>query len=161
MRGLASSLVFLFLITQQLFAARKAIAPEVNQAVISVLVAYEELHSHFFEYNKDKLEVAAGKLKTSVDNLQDQTLKKTLIEVSNKASQLKANNKRTDNNQTMNSLSFTLIKFIKNNEVKAPYNAYLCPMTKLRWIQNSKKLKEVSNPYSPEMPNCGRAETEF
>jgi hypothetical protein len=163
LRALVYSFLFLFCINfnQHSFAARKAISLDENQAIISVLVAYEELHAHFFDYNKEKLEASAQKLKATVDNLQDQNLKKTLSEVSNKASLIKSNARRPDNNQAMNSLSFTLIKYLKNNEVKAPYNAYLCPMTKLRWIQNSKKLPSVSNPYSPEMPNCGRAETDF
>lgn len=40
-----------------------------------------------------------------------------------------------------------LIHIINTYDVGENYNAYSCPMTNKKWVQNSKKLNMVSNPY--------------
>ena len=72
-----------------------------------------------------------------------------------KLDQIKASNDREDNNQNYHLVSMALIHVVKEYDVGSKYNAYSCPMVKKKWLQNSKKISKVHNPYAPEMPHCG------
>ena len=59
------------------------------------------------------------------------------------------------NNENYHIVSSALIFVINKYDLGSEYNAYSCPMVKKKWIQNSKKMTKVHNPYAAGMPHCG------
>ena len=56
-------------------------------------------------------------------------------------------------------LDITAADVVNTYDVGKKYNAYSCPMVKKKWVQNSKKMAKVHNPYAPNMPHCGSKDT--
>ena len=65
------------------------------------------------------------------------------------------------NNQNYHLTSMALIHIVNTYDVGNEYNAYSCPMVKKKWLQNSKKMAKVHNPYAPNMPHCGGQDSNF
>jgi hypothetical protein len=74
---------------------------------------------------------------------------------------MNAKTSREENNQNYHLVSMALIYIVNTYDVGPKYNAYSCPMVKKKWLQNSKKLAKIHNPYAPHMPHCGSQDTNF
>lgn len=138
---------------------RKMLSVTAKEDIKKILEAYEQLHSAFFTYDGKKLEEAVKKLISGMDSQRDLEISKLLAFSKTKLAEISASKSREENNQNFHLVSMALIHIVKNYDVGADYNAYSCSMLKKQWLQNSKKISRVSNPYAPKMPYCGEQET--
>jgi len=132
-----------------------------QKEVISALEANEALHASFFTYDAKKVESNAVKLSEAIKKISNSEVKKLLEFSLTKIADIKAGNDRDKNNQNYHLASMALIHIVNKYDVGDKYNAYSCPMVKKKWIQNSKKMAKVHNPYAPEMPHCGSQDSHF
>ena len=140
-------------------SSRKTLSEGTKKSVVNALEANEELHNSFFKYDGKKVEAAAKKLKSAIEGIDDAELSKLLKFSKTKLGEIKASSSRDDNNQNYHLVSMALIHVVNTYDVGSKYNAYSCPMVKKKWVQNSKKMAKVHNPYAPNMPHCGSKDT--
>ena len=126
-----------------------------KKEVMKILKINEDLHQAFFDYDAKKVEQTANKMKLAIDKLSNAEIAKLLKFSSSKLASMTATSSREDNNQNYHLVSMALIHIISKYNTGADYSAYSCPMVKKKWIQNSKKMAKVHNPYAPKMPDCG------
>lgn len=140
---------------------RKKVSEKTKNEIISVLKANEVLHMSFFKYDAKRVEKNANKLNQEISKISDEGIKKLLKFAKSKTNELKASQSQDDNNQNYHIISMALIYLINTYDLGSEYNAYSCPMVKKKWVQNSKKISKVHNPYSAMMPHCGSQDTKF
>ena len=87
-----------------------------------------------------------------------QKSKKLLKFSQGKLKEIKSDSSKKDNNQRYHLVSMALIHVLNKYDIGNDYAAYTCPMVQKKWIQNSKKIAKVHNPYSDKMPHCGAKE---
>lgn len=139
---------------------RKSLSDSAKASMISVLEANEALHSSFFKYDAKAVEANAIKLKKAIDAVEDKEIAKLLKFSKGKLSEIKASNDRETNNSNYNLVSMALIHIVNKYDVGTDYNAYSCPMVKMKWVQNSSKMPKIHNPYAPNMPHCGSQDSQ-
>ncbi len=120
-----------------------------------VLELNENLHNAFFNYAGVKVEKAAGPVLAELNKITHPELKKLLTFAGKKLARIKAENKRELNNQNYHIVSSAFIVILNKYDIGAKYSAYSCPMVRKKWLQNSKKVSGVHNPYAEKMPHCG------
>jgi predicted RNA-binding Zn-ribbon protein involved in translation (DUF1610 family) len=140
---------------------RKPLDEKSKNEVISLYAANEKLFDAFFEYDSKKIEAEAKNLIQAIDKISHKEIKKLLEFSKTKLLELKKDNEQKRNNHNYNLISMAMIHVLSKYDLGDTYNAYYCPMVKKKWIQNSKKVKKVSNPYDSRMPHCGSQETNF
>lgn len=157
--------VTLLVFGNQVFAKsgemRKPVSPEVKKELLKVFLENERLHSAFFSYDKksEQIEPLARALSRSIDEISDPSIKKLLKFSQAKLSEISGENKKDENNQRYHLVSMALIHVMNTYDIGDSYSAYSCPMVKMKWVQNSKKVAKVHNPYAPGMPHCGSKES--
>ena len=134
---------------------RKTLEVKTRNQILTVLKANEELHLSFFKYDGKKIEKNAISLKNKIDSIKDEEISKLLKFSSSKLSDIKAANTKDVNNQNYHLVSMALIHIVNSYDVGSKYNAYSCPMVKKKWVQNSKLMSKIHNPYAGNMPHCG------
>lgn len=134
---------------------RKSLTEAAKKSVVSALEANEALHSSFFKYDAKAVEANAKKLKKAIEVIEDKEVAKLLNFSKSKLSEIKASNDRETNNKNYHLVSMALIHIVNKYDVGSKYNAYSCPMVKMKWVQNTSKIAKVHNPYAPNMPHCG------
>jgi len=159
------NLMFLFLnfvlLSNISFAGeRKKLTEETKSKLITVLDSNESLHAAFFKYEGKNVEKAAQSLKTKMKAIENAEIKKLLKFSIGKLDELKSDTERETNNQNYHLVSMALIHLVNTYDLGDAYNAYSCPMVKKKWVQNSKKMARVHNPYAPGMPHCGTQDSE-
>ena len=92
--------------------------------------------------------------------IENAEIKKHLKFSIGKLDQLKSATERETNNQNYHLDSMDLVQLVDTYALGDAYNAYSCPMVKKKWVQNSKKMARVHNPYAPGMPHCGTQDSE-
>lgn len=140
---------------------RKSLTEESKKNLIAVMKANEDLHGAFFKYDGKKIEKSAIKLKSKIEALKDTEISKLLKFSVTKLGEITSSNDRDANNNAYHIVSSALIHIINKYDLGSQYNAYSCPMVRKKWVQNSKKMEEVHNPYAPNMPHCGGQDTEY
>ena len=140
---------------------RKKLDEKTKEAVLSVLKVNEELHASFFKYDGKEVEKNAKKLNSEIDKIKDKEISKLLSFSQKSLAEIKASKDRKQNNKTYNLVSMALIHVMNTYDLGSKYNAYSCPMVKKKWVQNSKKMARVHNPYAPEMPHCGSKDSNY
>ena len=140
---------------------RKKLDEKTKEAVLSVLKVNEELHASFFKYDGKEVEKSAKKLKSEIDKIKDKEISKLLSFSQKSLAEIKVSKDRKQNNKTYNLVSMALIHVMNTYDLGSKYNAYSCPMVKKKWVQNSKKMARVHNPYAPEMPHCGSKDSNY
>lgn len=140
---------------------RKSLNDASKKTVITMLEKNEKLHAAFFTYDAKAVEKNATELKNAMDAIKDEEVSKLLKFSKTKLSEIKASNDREVNNQNYHIVSSALIYIVNMFDVGPKYNAYSCPMVKKKWVQNSKKMAKVHNPYAPEMPHCGTQDSHY
>ncbi|MDC0980266.1 hypothetical protein OAQ84_00875 [Bdellovibrionales bacterium] len=140
---------------------RKVLDQKTKKRFVKALEANEELHISFFKYDGKKVETAAKKLNMAMDKITNKELSKLLKFSKTKLAKIVSEKSREENNQNYHLVSMALIHVVKTYDVGSQYNAYSCPMVKKRWIQNSKKIEKVHNPYAATMPHCGSKDTNY
>lgn len=141
--------------------SRKSLTQAAKKSVILVLEANEALHNSFFKYDGKSVEANAMKLKKIIEAIEDKEVAKLLNFSKEKLSEIKALNDREINNKNYHLVSMALIHIVNKYDVGSKYNAYSCPMVKKKWIQNSKKMAKIHNPYAPNMPDCGSLDSNY
>lgn len=139
--------------------SRKSLDVKTKKSVINALEANEELHTSFFKYDGKKVEAAAKKLEGKIDKIGNTEIAKLLKFSKSKLGEINSAKSREENNQNYHLVSMALIHVVNTYDVGSEYNAYSCPMVKKKWIQNSKKIAKVHNPYASNMPHCGSKDT--
>ena len=152
---------FLILLTQIAFAFRVELNPSVKSELISVLQANEKLHMAFFKSDYKKAEYESKNVISAIDKISDANIKSMLKFAQTKLSQIKSNQDKKVNNKSYHIVSSALIFLLNKYDLGSGYNAYSCPMVKMKWIQNSKKINKVHNPYANEMPHCGEKDSDY
>lgn len=140
---------------------RKALTEATQKTLGLVLSANEKLHAAFFSYDAKLIEENALKLKSAIDGIKNEEISKLLHFSKNKLLEIKASSEREANNQNYHLVSMALIYIVNKYDVGSGYNAYSCPMVKKKWLQNSKVMAKVHNPYAPSMPHCGTQDTNY
>jgi hypothetical protein len=140
---------------------RKMLDDKTKTQVLNVLEKNETLHASFFEYNGKAAEKSAKILQSSIGEVSNVEISKLLAFSKDLLSEIKADRNRKKNNQTYHTVSMALIYIVNNYDVGNSYNAYSCPMVKMKWIQNSTKLAKINNPYMNSMPMCGSQDSQF
>ncbi|SMF40987.1 Protein of unknown function [Pseudobacteriovorax antillogorgiicola] len=140
-------------------ADRINLDPETKKYLLAALEINENLHTSFFDYNAGKVEKYAGELSLSLSQIKDPKISRKLQYSLQKLNDIKAQNDRKINNMSYHSVSMTLIHLIHTYNLGNTYKGYTCPMVKMKWVQNSKKMSKVHNPYAPEMKHCGSQES--
>ena len=146
---------------QAVHAARAKIADGDKAELMTLLKSYEGLFDAFFNYDSKKVEEQAKKLQQDISTVKSAELKKNLESPKAKLLEIKSTSDREVNNQNMHLVSMALIYLVNKFDIGNDYNVYACPMVQKKWIQNSKRLTRVTNPYDPSMPNCGSQVTEY
>lgn len=141
--------------------ARKALDEATKSQLIKVLEKNEALHASFFEYKGDEVEKNAKELMSAISEVKNEEIAKLLKFSADKLATLTKDEDRQKNNDTYGLFSAALVHVVNTYDVGEGYNGYQCPMVKKKWVQNSKKMSKVHNPYAPEMPNCGGKITSF
>lgn len=140
-------------------AARKSLDAKTKKQLLAALNINENLHTSFFDYNADQVEKNAGALSLSLSQIKDPEISKILKYSLQKLNGIKAGNDRKLNNKNYHTVSMTLIHLIRTYDLGDEYKGYSCPMVKMKWVQNTKKMEKVHNPYAPEMKHCGSQES--
>jgi hypothetical protein len=134
---------------------RKTVSKKVKMQLIKMLGDNESLHNSFYKYSGKKVEKHAKKVADSLSKVKDPEIVKLMAFAKTKLAEIKEKSPRESNNQNYHLFSMALIHVINSYDVGSKYNAYSCPMVKKKWVQNSKKMAKVHNPYAPNMPHCG------
>lgn len=142
---------------------RKAVSESLKGELTEVFKTNEQLHQAFFNYEKQKSEIPkiANQLQNSIEKISDPEIKKLLKFSQEKLKEMTADSSKSENNQRYHLVSMALIHILDSYNLGSSYNAYSCPMVKKKWIQNSKKMAKVHNPYAPEMPHCGSQDSKY
>jgi len=135
---------------------RKELSAQSKQEVLAVLEANEKLHKVFFDRSSSKIEPAAQVVISAINNISDKDISNKLQFSKKKLAELKNDNSDM-NDEDYHLFNMALAHIINNYNLESEYNIYSCPMSKKKWIQNSKKDKGIIyNPYDSEtMPHCG------
>lgn len=134
---------------------KKSLSGEVKARLLNVFESNEKLHQAFFKYDVENVEKNAKQLLDSINKINDPEIAKLLNFSKSKLKEIGTANKREENNQNYHLVSMALIHILNTYNLGNAYKAYFCPMVKKKWIQNTKELDEVQNPYASNMPNCG------
>ena len=140
---------------------RKEVSERLKESVLSILEENERLHSSMFEYKKAALKESVEAFKKKAMGIKDKKIEELLKPALRASSELMTNKTKAEDNESYHRLSLSLVKIVESFQIGSTYNIYYCPMVKKRWVQNSKKMRKVHNPYAPEMPHCGGQITEF
>lgn len=141
--------------------SRKNLDEKTKAQVLKVLEKNEALHAAFFEYKGEEVEKNAKELIKAISEIKNEEISKLLKFSTEKLATLTKEEDRKKNNDTFGIFSAALVHVVNTYDVGEGYNAYQCPMVKKKWIQNSKKMNKVHNPYAPDMPHCGGKITRF
>lgn len=140
---------------------RKEVSQKFKESVLLILEENEKLHSSMFDYNKVTLKKSVETFKKKAMRIKDKKVEKLLKPALKASSELLTNKTKAEDNESYHRLSLSLVRIVESYQIGSTYNIYYCPMVKKRWVQNSKKMRKVHNPYAPEMPHCGGQITEF
>lgn len=151
----------LLLLSSSAFANRIELDKKVTSELVSVLKSNEAVHAAFFKYDGAKIEAKAKLMSLEIDKISDKNIHEMLKFAKQKLAGLKKSNTKKDNNLNYHIVSSALIFLLNKYDLGKEYNSYSCPMVKKKWIQNSTKIDEVSNPYADYMPNCGKKDTQY
>jgi len=154
---IALSILFSF----NIFAKRKTLKPSQKDQIVKVLEENEKLHAAFFDYSKEKVLKEARTLESMVKKVSNKELSNILEKIKGGLKKINKTSSREENNEAYAVVSANLVYIVNTYDVGEKYNSYSCPMVKKKWVQNSKKMKRVHNPYAPEMPHCGQRDSDF
>lgn len=140
---------------------RKEISVQLKKSLIDVLRANEKLHLAFYNYDGKEIEKKAIRLSREIAKIKDKSVAKLLSFSKKILVEIKSNSTRDFNNNNYHLVSMALIHIINTYDIGQNYNAYKCPMLKMKWIQNSKKSDKVFNPFSSSMPSCGTKTSKY
>lgn len=135
--------------------AKLKISEKEKKEVLDILETNEKLHWAFFKYDGKKVEKLAGELSGKMEKVSNKEIKKLLNFAQKQAKTLVNKKPQKDNNQTYHMVSMALIHIINTYDLGDKYQGYRCPMVRKQWVQNTKKLDKVHNPYAAYMPHCG------
>lgn len=139
--------------------AQTAPTTKAKDEILKVLELNEDLHQAFFKNGPRQIELKAQELTKAVKGISDPAIEKLLSHSRKQLEEIKAERDREENNQSYHQFSMALMYVLETYNIGNDYQAYYCPMVKKKWIQNSKKVTEVQNPYMPDMPSCGTKES--
>lgn len=140
---------------------RLALKSNEKAQLVAIFQTNDALHAAFFNYNGTAVQDAAEKLRAAMGKVESNEIKKIFSPSHTKLAEISAKADRKLNDQLYNEVSTSLIKALKTYDLGADYNEYYCPMIEKSWVQNSKKVAKVQNPYAPNMPSCGAKVTSF
>lgn len=156
------TITIIIFLTFNIYAkVRKTIDNKSKREIIHVLEVNEKLFGAFYDYDGNKIEKSALKLKDAIGQISNPEISKLLTFSVTKLEQLKKTSSREENNQNYHLISMALIYIVATYDIGDVYNAYSCPMVKKKWIQNTKKMEMIHNPYAPQMPQCGEQDTKY
>lgn len=134
---------------------KKKLSDKEKKEVLSLLETNEKLHWAFFKYNGKEVEKIAKEAAEKIDKISNKEIKKLLGFAQKQARALVHKRPQKENNQSYHMFSMGMIHIINSYELGDKYQGYRCPMVRKQWVQNTKKLDKVHNPYAAYMPHCG------
>ena len=132
-----------------------------KKALAEALRINEDLHMAFFKYNAQSVSKYSKKLGEKLAQIKDKKIIKELGRSVKQLSKISEKKSQDQNNKLYSLVSKSMISIIKKYDTGKDYNVYSCPMVKMSWIQNSRKINKVHNPYASYMPHCGTKDTNF
>lgn len=152
---------FLFFFTLSAALGREKLSDSDLQKVRNIFKENESLHWSFFHYDKKKVEEHAQKVSQAISHIKNEKLLEFLNRSQKKLNALKASQDQKKNNKLYFQASKDFIRVLKKFDIGSDYNAYSCPMIHMSWVQNSKVIDKVHNPFASYMPHCGTKDTQF
>ena len=140
---------------------RKKLDDKVRAQLIAVYEANEKLHAAFFTYDAAAVEKNAVELRNLLLKITQKDLKKHFKRTLVQLEKITKDQNQEKNNHQYNLVSKKLVQALGLYDLGDTYNVYSCPMVKKVWVQNSKKMDKVHNPYASYMPHCGTKDTNF
>lgn len=140
---------------------RVSLDTKTKQKLISIFKHNEKLHGSFFKYEADKIESLSLEMHDLISKLENKKITEELSAASKKLLLIKKENKRKVNDENYHLLTKALAGVVKKYDLGSTYNIYYCPMLRMKWVQNSKVMPLVHNPFAPEMPHCGGKRSEY
>lgn len=155
--------ILFVLITNTHAKERKTIPVSVQKELIEVFTINEELHNAFFDYDKqiERIPKIAEGLRLKIGEISDESIRKLLVYSQGQLKEMNSKDSKAKNNQRYHLVSMALIHILNSYDIGSDYNAYSCPMVKKKWVQNSKKIAKVHNPYDATMPHCGSQDSKY
>jgi len=125
--------------------------------ILKSLKTYEKLHDAYYAYDNSKVVSESKKLTQSLEAISNKDIQSKLKSenVYTFLNAIKMTDNRTVNDSLLDNVSKKLNEIILSKYDLSDYNLYYCPMVKKHWLQNSKKMAKVHNPYAPDMKSCG------
>ena len=120
--------------------------PSNKESLENVLKVYEGLHASFFNYDGKKVEEAAKKLDTAIEQIKDTKVKDLLKLSQEKLKAIKASESRENNNNHLHTVSMALIYVMDTYDVSDNYAPFTCPMVKKKWISKCQKHAKSTQP---------------
>lgn len=161
MKNIILVLIILFSVTSM---ARTKLEPTSLSQVQGVLSANEELHAAFYQKKKAIIESRAVAVSDKIKLVTDKKIKIYLDRADKNLLKLNGSNDEKRNNWLYH-LASKQFKLVLSKFEIANYNVYSCPMIfpnkDAYWVQNSKKLAQLQNPYDTSMPHCGGKITDY
>jgi len=161
MKTISSIMIFLLFAFSAIATDRASLPDKTKEELLSVFRLNEKMFDAYFHYDAKNIEVHAKELSKSIDGISDDKIKSLLTFSQSKLAEINTSNDREKNNNLYHLVSMALIHLLEKYDLGDEYNAYSCPMVKMKWVQNSKKIPEISNPYAPGMPHCGDQDSAY
>ena len=150
------------LLTVQIQANNRQMLPQADkEALLSALQVNEKMHQAFLKYDAQAAQTTAMEFERAIKAIKNQEISQQLTPINTHIAGIKAQNDRKTNNNNYHQVSLVLAGLLAKYDLGSDYHAYYCPMVKKKWIQNSKKMSKVHNPYAPKMVNCGMKESKY
>lgn len=132
-----------------------------KEVLLEIFKVNERLHSAYFKYNAEEIEKNAEVLIGALESIKNPKVKKEFKESTKRLEKIKKTNDRKKNDHLYHLISKDLIKILNKYDLGSTYNVYYCPMIQKSWVQNSKKMEKVHNPFAPWMAHCGAQQTKY
>lgn len=141
--------LMVFILSLNLFAS----TDKVNTA----LQSYEKVHKSFYHYDESKALSHLNEFQANLKKIDDESIQNKLAadNIYKYLGAFQNTKSREVQNNLLNSISKKIFDILVSEKAQSDYSLYYCPMEKKYWLQNTKKVSEVQNPYAPSMPNCG------
>jgi len=141
--------------------SRQFLESGAKEQFLNVLKINESLHGSFFKYDAKGVEKNAKAMRKALGEIKDSALLKLLNGTSEYLGKLTSKETQKSNYHHYNLVSKKLLSVLNSFDLGPIYNAYSCPMVQKVWIQNSKKMEKVHNPYASYMPYCGSKDSNY
>lgn len=139
---------------QEMSSAKKIVVNKSDLAHLDkAMDRYHQLHQSFVQYNETKVTQLAKEIKSEIEAIRDEELKKLLSFSAKTLGEMAMKSSEEQNKSRFHLISMAFINVVSKYQITKNYQSFYCPMVKMKWLQP--EGEELQNPYSAEMVSCG------